>query len=175
MMDQIFAIVDAQGFSLQRSFAVKELSFWCDDDQSHCVVDTEIILARLSRTDRRTVQYTTNNIHGLTHDFNDDYTDWRQRDVRTIVEEYYLRYSSDEKPCFGLKNPQLAKMLDEWDIPYVPLDNLEIVHCSLCRCYNHLVEPSSERNNLRCAVKKSEEIWVSLKHRLRRRRNCLYL
>lgn len=161
-MEQICAIVDAQGFTLRQGFFVRELAVWNGDVRECIEIDPEISMFGLNKKDRRTVQYTTRNIHGLSHEAVDDEA-YKQKDLNTILSMMYMLLSRPETPYFGINNPQLGKILDQLNIPYYDLCTLDIVYKRGGFCINHTELPTLGRENLRCALRKTESLWVSLK------------
>ena len=166
-MNQVCAVVDIQGFSLQDGFRTRELAIWNDDTKVCFDVDPELCMFFLNKTDRRTVKYSTHNLHGLLHESFEDNAP-KSKDLGKLLEMAYLTLIRPDKKLFGIKNTQLAEILDQYDIPYIELSTLEIVYKREGFCINHTELCPKRRHKYRCALRKTESLWTSLKIHLAR-------
>src|SRR5690348_10197932 len=103
-MESICAVVDAQGFTLQRDgFLVRELAVWNNEVKEVIEIDPCIVMAGLNKTDRTTVQFTTRNIHGMHHD-PQGLDIPNNTNMRVILKTMYKTLNRPDKPFFGIKN-----------------------------------------------------------------------
>lgn len=171
--ERICAVVDAQGFTLDNRFHFRELAIRNQDFRCCVEFNPEIFLHRLSRDKRRHLIYQINNIHGLPINPHDTGC-FRSSQALTVLQSWHAISASPEKPYFGVKNPQLAGVLEQGNIPYICLNKPELNVPSLkvldgvvkgAKFFCALHTRIHYNNDLRCALRKVNLIW-EWKHKL---------
>src|SRR5882757_3502546 len=128
-MDKICAIVDSQGFQFKDQFVAREVAV-VSDRLSQCQeLDTDIDWNNLSKEEQQIIIYSTQYKHGLFYrPFNPDYYCfvYKSSEIGNVLKIWYEMIASNEKPLFGYKGHQIAKILQDNGIPCIDLSELNI-------------------------------------------------
>ena len=178
---QICAIIDVQGFFVQKKFYPRELSI-VNSEYNICfeIVPEVNIDTKLDFFKHFSCQQFQ--LHGIPIEkVLEDKTKkvFHASHLKKIVEEIYFRVRTEEKKLLGVKNQQVANLLKEFEIPFFNLESEAvggeicptlsifdkfrfskycILHASLKRKFNETVH--------RCALRKASTIWDWLKCKL---------
>ena len=172
--NQICAVIDAQGFFINKKFYPREVSIvnaeyqLCFEIIPIISLDTKInYLAHFNKQSQE--------LHGIpmAQVINkDSKTVFSISKLRHIIEEIYLRLRTEEKNLFAVKNQQMAGLLTEYQIPFFNLEKEEVggevcptltvfdkfsnsIYCAI----HAKLAPKKNKSNHRCAMRKSKMIW----------------
>jgi hypothetical protein len=161
-------IVDCQGFTVNGKFIPKEIAFTTNKGKPSCFeIDHKMSLDDLNREDRVSNWYITNFINDLP--FEPKTKECVSiSDVPALLRVLYNKHYLRQTDVFGIKNPQLGKLLDELKIPWLELqipkmDTLFKYYYNEIKCNYHIVDFSE-----RCALAKVAYIarWLNEKHKI---------
>lgn len=171
----ICAFIDAQGFHLNNRFYLRELAIKNDTLDSCVEFDAELYLNRVRKDQRQQLIYQTNSVHGIP--ITSCRADFRSCEASTVIKSWYEIVATEEKVYFGLKNQQLATILNQVGIPFVDFERREIRAPSLRQldqayssenpvtfCKFHTRLPRHNNIELRCAQRKANRFWEWLRN-----------
>jgi hypothetical protein len=123
-MDQICAIIDAQGFYLNNKFYIRECAI-VSDKLSHCQeFYTNINFDELTSIDKNNVIHCKRNIHGLLlNPYMDNLPLPSSDGFIHYIKYFYDVLSSKEKPLFAVKHEPLKRLLESSGIPVCDLND----------------------------------------------------
>jgi hypothetical protein len=175
--DQICAIIDAQGFFVQKVFYPREISIVNDKYQICFEIVSEIDI-KTKIVCFKHFSFQQHQLHGIP--INKVLNDKTKKvfpisQLKQIIEEIYYRVRTNELNLFGLKNQQLSTLLSEYGIPFYNFETEE-VGGELCPplavfdkfkssiyCLLHANPKCNFDEKIhRCALRKACLIWVWL-------------
>jgi hypothetical protein len=122
-MNSICAIIDAQGFVKDRVFYPRELSVLSHELRMSLIVDSSLNYTGMNSKDRKTNKYISNNLLGLSmKSCPSKNAQNLSYDSSEQIRNLYLIVLQGDKEHLGIKNQQLAQVLDMIDIPYIDLN-----------------------------------------------------
>lgn len=179
--NQICAIIDVQGFFVQKTFFPREISI-VNNEYQICLeivpeIDSDILTTFTKQFTFQ--QYQLHGIpvekvlHGKTKKI------YHISQLRRIVEEVYYRVRTEDKNLLGVKNQQVVSLLKEYQIPFFNFE-VEEVGGEICPtlnlfdkfkksiyCLLHAeLKPRLVEVNHRCALRKAHAIWDWLTRKL---------
>lgn len=119
-MDDICCIVDIQGFKDSGSFVAREMSAICSYGMFTMEFDTGLEWSSMTRQDRLTNSFIERTLLGLTLRPLDKAPPSSQ--LEEMLKSIYAATSTLQKQKFGVKNHEVAKLLEGMNIPFVDLD-----------------------------------------------------
>lgn len=122
-MDNIFAILDAQGFYFDGEFLIRELALVVKGENyiRSWDINTNLEEEKMSFKDRITNKFIRDNITGLDYRPPADEVPIDANKVKVFLASIHRYYKTPENDKFGIKNSQLGKILSELRIPFVEL------------------------------------------------------
>jgi hypothetical protein len=181
--EQICAVIDIQGFFVDKVFYPRELAIVNDKYQLCLEIDSQITEEN-KMSNYRHFSFQTNYIHGIPVDKVIDEKTLRIITIdklKNFICDLYNLIKTDNKFYFGIKNQQLSKLLDEYELPYVNLETESIgyEYCptlklfdSVCNnrhayCLLHsLLHKTQIDEKIRCSLRKCVNIWNWLSFKL---------
>ena len=173
-MDQVCAIIDAQGYTINGQFHPREVAVVSHKMLMCVLCDNENKFKDLSVKEMKSAQIVYSKT-GLPFESSTD--KWRKFEKNTSSERKYdgmdvilMMYQwvhTEDKPLVGIKNPQMRPILEMWDIPYLDMpEKEEPMYEQLYR--KHLSRQCEYhcKENSRCALTKALGLWeiVTLKN-----------
>ncbi len=165
-MNSICAIMDAQGFVKEGVFYPRELSIISHELRMSLIVDSGLSYTGMNLKDRKTNKYISNNLLGLSmKNFSPNRGHNLSYDSSEQIRNLYLMVLQGDKEHLGIKNQQLAQVLDMLDIPYIDLNQYNCPSVKeLSKSYktkpcNFHSRQVPDRDRLRCAEKKCNLLW----------------
>lgn len=177
----ICAVIDAQGFFIGKTFFPREISF-VNNEYQLCFEVFTYIPEEFRAKNSKLFYFQEKKLHGIPI---------RQvlpkkskkvieaSELEALILSMHLLLSTSEKTLFGVKNQQLAKILEECEIPIFNLEKEEVggEKCPAlpyfdrfkiyyyCRIHQD-TSPSLDESH-RCALFKSTAIWdwLNTKHK----------
>jgi hypothetical protein len=158
----ICGVLDAQGFIENNVFLPREIAI-ADKYDSMCIeIDPQIDVESLSEVDRVTNRHISLRYTGL--DYKPQFKNFLPIQlVDTLLIHLYHFFKKSSNDVFGIRKPQLAKLLDKNSIPYVIIDspNMETLNKYYgpgWLCKFHTVSATG-----RCALCKAEFLnrWIT--------------
>ena len=165
-MDSICCVADAQGYCVKGKFIICELTFFNDSKDLHQVFRPDIDWSRMTMNERKTIQFSCNNIHGLNPHTSKELPS--SKTARSVILDFF-RQTYKEGKFVGVKNNQLEKELKILQIPYKRLDDApklgtlderQDVHGAWTCAYHMKIEAPTPR----CTVRKCYRIWFWLEN-----------
>ena len=125
-MNQICAIVDAQGFVIRGQFYARECAIVAEGYMNCQEFRPNINWYELSRQERNTIHFCTNKIHGLR--FNASISGKNSPipssdEIVNYLKMHYMRLATKERSHFAVKNKLLKDILISANIPVIDLDD----------------------------------------------------
>lgn len=152
-IDDVCFVIDSQGYYLRDRFYPKEVAIRTTDFTLHFVFELPKI-KDLTLTEKKTIHYCLNSIHGL--EWNDNQPALPLETFEIIINNLYKKYSTTKKRYIVCKNNQLQKLL--LDNTWLPIVNyngdVNFENPSIVCKLNH--------KGQRCALKKVENIYNDL-------------
>jgi hypothetical protein len=179
----ITAIIDAQGYYINKKFYPVELSV-VGEDVFYCYpIDSGLELEKLSSKDKKNALFVTNAIHGLSFcpPGSDVLCKYKAKDIMSLLTViYYNLREKHENVVFGCKNVLLARILDRSSFDYVDLcdrkhfaptlqqlDKAQQGEPWFCAFHTNLPQSPDQRRNFRCSVRKCSLLWKWLCQRVK--------
>ncbi len=178
-MEQICAVIDAQGFIFKDRFVAREVAI-VSDYMSQCQeLNPKIEWKNLTDEEKDIVFVTTKYKHGLhfcpfnprEHCFLPD-----SLDIDSIIGIWYDMVVTSEKTLVAYKNKNIGDILKKLQIPCLDLDDpkynfptikdLKMKYGSNYLCAYHKKPPPGSRLYLTCAYRKSNQIFREIKERI---------
>jgi hypothetical protein len=178
--DQICAIIDAQGYTINGVFYPREVGISPMNNDLTYSFNVRLPFCEhlLSERENYAVKYCEKYIHGLPLNpyalsNNVDYDK-----LKDVLNKLYNKFKRNDCDVFGVRNPQFEKVLTKFEIPCVNLDtigcpslrNLNVLFESRKMCFNHKPIEIGDRvryNRMRleptCAGKKTDTIRLWLR------------
>src|SRR5882724_2913577 len=125
---QVCAVVDMQGFFIDKVFYPREFAIVNNEMKLCFEIDCEI-QNDLKFKSFRHFSFQQNQIHGIPVEkvLNERTSRvFKISELQTLVYEIYCRFRTEDKSYVAIKNQQLAKLLDEYGIPYLNLERENI-------------------------------------------------
>ena len=171
-MEKICAILDCQGFNLSSGFIPREIAIVSDYISQCMELNTEINWKNLNIEDKKTVLFSTQEIHGLHFNpFNpsDNCFLYTSDQIGNIITTWYSMVASESKNLFAFKNVQLGEILKKLNIPSLNLDDPQFGFPSYDKikeafgdnylCAYHKKPPKHKRLALNCAYRKANHLY----------------
>ena len=179
----ICAVMDIQGFSIGKSFYPREVAIVSEDLKVCFEIDSQIP-KDLKIKSFRSFSFQKHQIHGIPVE---NVIKERSsqiinlKDLQNFLLEIYCRIRTEEKTLIAIKNQQLAKILNEYNIPYFDLEKEKIGY-EICPplhrfdsfnfrndyfCLLHfLLNCNSHHLKTRCSLRKSAYIWSWISNKI---------
>ena len=171
---QICAVIDVQGFFVQKKFYPREISI-VNNEHKICFEIVPDINVDTKLDYFKYFKFQQHQLHGIPLEkVLDDKTKkvFHASQMKKIVEEIYFRVRTEERKLFGVKNQQVANLLKEFEIPYFNFESEE-VGGEICPplsifdkfksskyCLLHATLKCKFNENIhRCALRKALLIW----------------
>ena len=178
---QICAIIDFQGFFIQRRFYPRELSI-VNDEYQLCFEVLPEISSEIKLNNFKHFSYQQHQLHGIP--LEKVLSEKTKKiiplsQLRQLIEEIYFRVRSEDKKLLGVKNQQVGLLLKEYQIPFFNFEAEEVggeicpalavfekfKFSTYCLLHSSLKRKFNESH--RCALRKSQAIWSWLTVKLR--------
>lgn len=175
-MDQICAIVDVQGFYLNKKFFAREFAIKSGEENLCCEFKPNIEWKDIRQEDLHHVKYCCRRIFGLK--FYPETLAHGSDCIYDVLKYHYKKLATEDKKYFGIKNHHLRDILIACEIPYCNLEDFEFpsikkIYDEYCDKYDHLhreINCSLHNNyyfdNLHCAKLKCNILWEYLYEKL---------
>ncbi len=122
-MNSICAIMGAQGFVKDGLFYPKELSIMSHSLRMSLIVDSGLNYTGMNLKDRKANKYISKNLLGISiKNHSSDKNHNLSYDALEQIRNLYLMVLQGDKEHLGIKNQQLAQVLDMIDIPFIDLN-----------------------------------------------------
>jgi len=173
--NKICAIIDAQGYFIDKKFYPREIAVFNDDIQLCVEIPQNMpILTRIKNY--KTILFQEYHIHGIPMERvttkGNTSSECENFSVKNILYHLYNKVKREGKIYLASKNQQLAVLLKECEILFIDLEQSAIENepCpSLCAFDKLCGRPKSycsihasvykKHQRTRCALRKSENIW----------------
>jgi hypothetical protein len=126
--DNLCLVIDLEGFFVQKKFQVREMGYYCWNGQfgRHAFFQPGRF-EDLSLKDKKTVNFTTRKIHGLTYQPQYGERAYEQDGVDIVFLRLYNRYKTEQRTVVAYKGGHVEKdLLNKLNIPNI---NLETEGC----------------------------------------------
>ena len=124
-LNKVCAFVDAQGFGFKRSnvsiFLPRELTFCGEKGLFHQKYNTSVEMNKLPLQEQRTLQYQSQNIHGMTFVDSADADEYALKKFEEDLVLLYKKFKTEEKDYLAVKNNLLASHLNQLNIKFINL------------------------------------------------------
>jgi hypothetical protein len=164
-MESICALIDAQGYFIDGKFHISELAI--SPTGHSCVQTWSVCLPKdfeeMSKKDKITNEYIRRNITGLPYK-PDNEEHISHTKIKAFIYMLWSKYrSGSERNKFGIKNPNLAKLLTELEIPYIEIEMPSIKDLQKYYTFHYECDRHTDCSQPRCAVQKVAlmKIWLS--------------
>ena len=173
---KICAVIDMQGFFIEKVFYPRELAIVNDKYKLCFEIDCDIP-NDLRIKNFKHFSFQQHQIHNIPIEKvipDKTLRVFKNSQLKHILFDIYCRIRSEDKYLFAIKNQQLAKLLDVYEIPYINLEKVTIGN-EICPtllnfdkyskhkkgfCLLHfMLNNSAHGINIRCSLRKSEKIW----------------
>jgi hypothetical protein len=161
-MNKIVATIDAQGFTCNKIFYPREISFISNKIDIRVEFDTNLSYEHMNPQDHKTNSYLENYVLGMSLK---PLTKTNINCYNFIV-EIYEQIISDDKNLLGLKNQQLESILNLLNIPFIDLSkegcppinllNNQFGPIKFCSFHNKNIK---NYKSGRCAHFKAQILW----------------
>lgn len=181
----ICAVIDVQGFYIDRKFYPRELAIVNDKLRLCFEIDCEFPPnMNMEYNVLKKFTFQQIHLHGIPMKkvLNDKTSRcFKNKDLKNLVQELYNRVKTEDKFIFATKNQQTSDLLWEYEIPYLDLEKQmvgneicptlkdfdKVVGPNNCFCLLHFVLNKPLYNSqFRCALRKSIYIWDWLKYKV---------
>ena len=178
-MEEICAVIDAQGFIFKDRFIAREVAI-ISEYLSQCQeLNPQIEWSKLTEEEKDIIQYSTKQIHGLhfcpfnprEHAFIPN-----SNEIDSIIKVWYEMVVTPEKTIIAYKNYNIGEILDKLQIPSLNLDDpkfhfptvkqLKIKYGNNYLCAYHKRPVPGSKIYLTCAYRKANQIYREIKERM---------
>jgi len=170
MAHKICGILDAQGFLKNGVFYPREVALKSASKNICFLVDTKLDYENLNTRDKITNKFIEKNLLGIKLSSKNE--DKSVSDFELELYKLYRSICTKEKKLIGVKNYQVAALLNSLAIPWIDLeefgcqsmDVLELTYRETCCAFHHQhIKPV--RGDWKCAQKKVNILYKWLKSR----------
>ena len=141
--DKLCIILDLEGFFLNKTFHVRELSYysWNEQHGRHAFF-IPVPHETLNNKDKRTVDFVKTKIHGLTYRPTPEEHFQNPLILGILVQTLYDNYKTDKRNVVGYKGGHIEKdLLQKLNIPSLNLETLGCPKYNVSRTrYEHLTD-----------------------------------
>ena len=163
-LSEVCAVIDAQGFTVNKKFHIRELAVSSANYKQCNLCKTGLTYRSMSDKDRRTANYVSNHLLGLSLGYTlFESTYWQYGE--SMLVSMYGRVKTEHQPYVAIKNHQLIPLLESLQIPYVKLEDYGCPQVGLLKviydrkhCHFHEREVPDE-DKLLCAEAKADSLW----------------
>ena len=180
-MENICAIIDFQGFKINKNLFIPREMAISSDSISMCMeINPELDLNDFETSEQNIIKFITHNINGLHikpfNDVNYCYIP-KQNEIGEVLSLWYNLVSSTEKPLVACINDVTRKILSENNIPYLDLSDpaldfpsykqIKIQNQTNYLCGYHKSFAYKSPNKFICAYRKCAQVYKVIKERLK--------
>ena len=163
---QVCAVIDAQGFTVDKVFHPREVSIISDQFKQSRLLNTGLSYKIMTAKDRRANNYVSNNLLGLSFGNTNNYgLNWFIDDANQVISAMYGSAKTENRQYVAIKNHQMITTLEKCSIPYINLEDFGCPKMDLLKliydtkyCNFHDREVPNE-DLLICAEQKVVCLW----------------
>jgi hypothetical protein len=164
-INEICGVIDAQGFTVNGEFYIREISVVSDFLKQTELCNTNLKYPDMSKKDRKNNLYVANNILGLSlGNQKDDLPRGIEHGNHKVL-IMYEKIRTPNRPYVAVKNDQIIEELEKWGIPYMNIgdygcpkieDLVKVFKPKPCHFHERSIP---DRRKFRCAEQKCQLIW----------------